>query len=215
MKETAMNNVIIFSNYDLVRFFLKRTIENITMMRPKRGNVAISVCYSLSELENNILTLDNPTIIFDIDDVSKFEQFRLFKIAKGKVNQDRLFLFTSEHEKSGSYTMLMQISSFLLSKTALQSQIEAMFYHLIFRSNNLPKAKVLMQASSSSSDRRERVGLTQRESEVCRHLLSGLSNKDISILLGISNKTVSSHRTNIYSKYQSKNLLELYSRLKV
>lgn len=208
-----MNNIVIFSHHDLVRTFLKGTVESIIMMSPKRSDVVISTCYSLQELESEILTKSHLTVIFDLDEVSKFEQFCIFKHAQRYINKNHLFLFTSESEVSTSYETLAQVSPFILSKTAPPSQIEAMLYQLIFCSKTSLKVKCSMPARSLN--RKERAGLTQRESEICRHLLSGLSNKDISILLGISNKTVSSHRTNIYNKYQSKNLLELYSRFKV
>ncbi|WP_145523206.1 helix-turn-helix transcriptional regulator [Yersinia rohdei] len=208
-----MNNVIIFSQYDLVRFYLKKAIENISIMRSKRGNVSIRICYSLSEFENEIQEQDNPIIIFDLDGIEKFEQFRLFKLAKEKVSHCRLFLFTSESEGSGSYTTLKQVSPFILSKTASQSQIETMFYQLIFCFKAVQKTKI--SAEKTLCTHKDKTALTHRESEICRHLLSGLSNKEIGILLGISNKTVSSHRTNIYGKYQAKNLIELYSRVKI
>jgi DNA-binding NarL/FixJ family response regulator len=42
--------------------------------------------------------------------------------------------------------------------------------------------------------------LTRRQSEVCALLVQGHSNKEIARLLGISNRTVEDHRTEIFRR---------------
>ncbi len=57
---------------------------------------------------------------------------------------------------------------------------------------------------------RERVSkLTVRERQVFDHLVSGLSNKEIAIKLGISPRTVEIHRARVMQKIQARNLVEL------
>lgn len=51
--------------------------------------------------------------------------------------------------------------------------------------------------------------LSNRENAVLRFLLKGLSNRKISELLSISEKTVSTYKSRILTKYNVKNLLEL------
>jgi DNA-binding NarL/FixJ family response regulator len=50
--------------------------------------------------------------------------------------------------------------------------------------------------------------LTHKEEEVLNLLCEGLSNKKIAKILGMSEKTVKSHLTNIYSKLNVKSRLE-------
>jgi DNA-binding NarL/FixJ family response regulator len=45
------------------------------------------------------------------------------------------------------------------------------------------------------------LSLTPRESEVLENILSGLSNKEIATLLGLSEKTVKAHCTAIFKKF--------------
>jgi DNA-binding CsgD family transcriptional regulator len=46
----------------------------------------------------------------------------------------------------------------------------------------------------------EKSGLTQKEKEVLRHLVKGVSNKRIAAVMKISPGTVNTHLDNIYSK---------------
>lgn len=51
--------------------------------------------------------------------------------------------------------------------------------------------------------------LTERERQTLKLIVEGKSNKEIALLLGISPKTVSVHRTNIMSKLDVQNTVEL------
>ncbi len=57
--------------------------------------------------------------------------------------------------------------------------------------------------------RTETLQLTQREKELIRHLATGLSNREIGELLFISEKTVATHRKNIFRKTNVNNLVKL------
>ncbi|EEP95670.1 LuxR-family transcriptional regulatory protein [Yersinia aldovae ATCC 35236] len=56
--------------------------------------------------------------------------------------------------------------------------------------------------------------LTDKESAILKKILAGETNKKIANSLFISEKTVCSHRSKIYSKFGVRTLSELYSRLK-
>ena len=55
----------------------------------------------------------------------------------------------------------------------------------------------------------EHKNLTQREIQIIKAIAQGLSNKEISDQLYISDRTVNSHRTNILAKMKVKNSVEL------
>ena len=57
--------------------------------------------------------------------------------------------------------------------------------------------------------KRKLSGLTKREIEIIRLLSDGLSNQKIASQLGISHRTVDTHRTNIMQKVKVKNVAEL------
>jgi len=55
--------------------------------------------------------------------------------------------------------------------------------------------------------------LSNRESEVIKHLLQGKSNKLIALSLGVSDRTVEFHLKNIYTKFQVSSRIELILKL--
>ncbi len=68
---------------------------------------------------------------------------------------------------------------------------------------------VIGQPLRRLEERRESLGLSAREREVCLHLVQGLSNQEIADRLFISPGTVKNHVYNIYEKTQVKNRVEL------
>ncbi len=51
--------------------------------------------------------------------------------------------------------------------------------------------------------------LTDRQQAVCDLLIQGLSNKEISVRLGISRRTVEEHRAEVFRKIGVRNAVEL------
>jgi len=65
------------------------------------------------------------------------------------------------------------------------------------------------KAGDFTDKKRKLTGLTKREIEIIRLLSDGLSNQKIAGQLGISHRTVDTHRTNIMQKVKVKNVAEL------
>jgi two-component system response regulator FixJ len=64
--------------------------------------------------------------------------------------------------------------------------------------------------AAEQTDARRRIGrLTDRELEVLRLLVNGMLNKQVAAQLGISPRTVETHRANIMRKTRTENLPEL------
>ncbi|MDH3526329.1 MAG: response regulator [Gammaproteobacteria bacterium] len=51
--------------------------------------------------------------------------------------------------------------------------------------------------------------LTQREREVMKYVVQGMSNKDLAAHLGVSNRTIEVHRSNVMKKMQADSLPDL------
>jgi len=51
--------------------------------------------------------------------------------------------------------------------------------------------------------------LTERETLILRQLAQGKSNKIIACELGLNNKTISTYKTKIFQKLESKNLVDI------
>lgn len=76
------------------------------------------------------------------------------------------------------------------------------------------KAVELDRAMRDAHRRRERAeralsALSKREKQVLQMLLGGMSNKHVSLQLGLSDKTVATHRSRILVKFGVQSLLEL------
>lgn len=70
--------------------------------------------------------------------------------------------------------------------------------------------KVLQEYSQNGNSSNENVfDLTEREEQVLHLIVDGKSNKEIALHLGISPKTVSVHRTNIMTKLNVQNTVDL------
>lgn len=78
-----------------------------------------------------------------------------------------------------------------------------------FLTSNITQ-EVLQEYSQASRNGKEHEHyLTDRERQVLQLIVEGKSNKEIALVLGISPKTVSVHRTNIMSKLDVQNTVEL------
>ena len=79
----------------------------------------------------------------------------------------------------------------------------------VFLTNNITQ-EVLQDYSQNGRNSKEYEHLlTERERQVLQLVVEGKSNKEIALMLGISPKTVSVHRTNIMSKLDVQNTVEL------
>ena len=65
------------------------------------------------------------------------------------------------------------------------------------------------KAGDFNGKKRKLSGLTDREVQIIKLLSDGLSNQKIANKLGISHRTVDTHRTNIMQKVKVKNVAEL------
>jgi DNA-binding NarL/FixJ family response regulator len=75
--------------------------------------------------------------------------------------------------------------------------------------SQLMVSSYINKAGDFASEKKKTSGLTNREVEIVRLLSDGLSNHKIASQLGISPRTVDTHRTNIMQKLKVKNVAEL------
>jgi DNA-binding NarL/FixJ family response regulator len=78
-----------------------------------------------------------------------------------------------------------------------------------FLTSNITQEFLQEYSQSGRNNRSDEQHLTERERQVLQLITEGNSNKEIALELGISPKTVSVHRTNIMSKLNVQNTVEL------
>ncbi|NLP32533.1 Transcriptional regulatory protein uhpA [Oligella ureolytica] len=69
--------------------------------------------------------------------------------------------------------------------------------------------KNIVYEKNSKSPAAAVIGLTKREESICKLVVQGCSNKEISSRLLISERTVETHRANIFRKLSVHNAAEL------
>ena len=79
----------------------------------------------------------------------------------------------------------------------------------VFLTSNLTQEVFQEYSQPGSNGKENDQHLTERERQVLELIVEGNSNKEIALDLGISPKTVSVHRTNIMSKLNVQNTVEL------
>jgi len=78
-----------------------------------------------------------------------------------------------------------------------------------FLTSNITQEVLQEYSQSGRNNKTDEGHLTERERQVLQLITAGNSNKEIALELGISPKTVSVHRTNIMSKLNVQNTVEL------
>lgn len=92
-------------------------------------------------------------------------------------------------------------SSFIISA------IEKVLNHGVFLSDRFKKE--LKDLKADVDQPKENIQLTRREKEVLKEILKGKSNRAIGDSLFITEKTVEHHKSNLYLKFEAKNIATL------
>ena len=78
--------------------------------------------------------------------------------------------------------------------------------------NRFNDYKENMEMDNKKETIEEYINLTRSEKQILSYLLSGKTNKEISLILDISLNTVNNHVANIYEKSDVKNRVELVNK---
>lgn len=203
-----MPNIIIFSQYDLIRYFFNEIISEIFNNKSDEPDVSITICYSLSEFHESISQVDNARIILDADNLNKFDLLYIFSLISNKTKKSNVFLFIKEQNALNFLGEMRRLPTVFLYKNAPLELLKRMLQDFIL------ERRVKKRDLKISSKLKGDCPLTPREKEVMHLILTGISNADIAKLLNISHKTASAHRMKIYRKYNVNNLMGLYVQFK-
>ncbi|MGP2423773.1 helix-turn-helix domain-containing protein [Yersinia sp. 2538 StPb PI] len=205
-----MRDVIIYSGSDLIRFALRQITEPIVFTQRSEFSVTLKVCTTLPEFESLISNSFNPVVIFDIDNVSMFDQFRVFKLIDKMVKKKSLILYSKERGLSVDYSFSKKTDVVYLCKATDIQKIESAIYDCLYcQGSLLNELPTIYQCTKFKSSK-----LTKREKEILPCLLSGMSNENMSMIFDISKATISAHKMNIFKKYCVTSLAQLYFKYK-
>lgn len=205
-----MRDVIIFSGSDLIRFALRQIIEPVIVTQPSVVSATIKVCSTLLELESLVLNSHNPLVIFDVDNISMFDQFRFFKLIEQSVNKKSLILYSKDIGLSNDYAFSNKIYIVYLPKKTEIPKIEIIIRDCLYGQESSLSEQFRIHPRTKPKS----LKLTKREKQILSCLLTGMSTEEISILFGISKSTINTHKMHIFKKYGVSNLAQFYYKYK-
>ncbi|CQJ05224.1 response regulator transcription factor [Yersinia frederiksenii] len=192
--------VIVISDCGLTNLSLNIIVQGMKLIVGMGRNIKVeSYCSVRNEnIYNQLNTRD--VIILDVDNIPPVIVLKTIAQIRESNPQAYIMVFCRKNEQSEDFVFLSAISDGTLCKTASIEQIENLIIKLL-SSRKTPK--IFDKSDLMQQIRRQ---LTRRENEVLEYLLLGLTNGDISKMLGMKYKTASAHRRNIYSKLSVKEI---------
>ena len=205
-KMHAHIKVIILSNYILLSDGIERIIEtaqDISVVDKKT---------SINTTINSLRKLIPDVIIID-DDIYKMETRNLFHFIEINNLPTKILLLTNGCDEDTVLNGLSIGAHGFLPKHSSSSDvinaIRAVKREEVWATRRL-MSKFINQYSRFANDSNN---LTKREQEVTQLIVQGLSNKEISDSLFISEKTVKSHITRIFTKTNVNSRIKLALKL--
>ncbi|AOY00027.1 response regulator [Jeongeupia sp. USM3] len=195
-------SIIIIDDHPIVSFSLKLLFErddDIEVTLATDDNTA-----AIQHLRNNGADL----VILDIE-LPGADGFQVMKQIQHLDPRIKVLFLSSKKESVYASRAFMAGASGFISKEEGMDRIAMAAKSILagytaFSPQALQAARTAEKKGLGSA-----VPLTDREISIVRHLISGLSNKDIGERLFISNKTVSAHKANIYAKLGIHSVAEL------
>ena len=103
-------------------------------------------------------------------------------------------------------------SGYVLKRSGRREMLNAIrqvYEQGVFLTSNITQEVLQEYSQAGRNGKYDEQRLTDREYQILQLIVEGKSNKEIALKLGISPKTVSVHRTNIMSKLNVQNTVEL------
>ena len=201
MSETAAIRVMIVDDHDIVRNGLVNMLEAFDELQlvaeAANGEEAIRICAS-HDVDVILMDLVMPVM----DGVTAINHIRA---DYPDIQIIALTTFKEEHLVQGA--LQAGAISYLLKNVSIDELARAIHEAYVGRSVLAPEAtQVLITAATQPPAPGH--DLTEREREVLRLLVEGLSNQEIGDRLVISHSTVKNHVSNILSKLNAANRAE-------
>lgn len=202
-------NFIVFSEDNLLKFALSNLLSEIRKLPTyQKVNFILTDVIDLNEVFRSLSKNENSSlIIFDFDAVFFSEKIRVIeKIAKLHRTVKTVAICSHWDYKHNAY-FYNTFCDIVLKRNDPVEIYSSIINH---------ELNILLAKESNESYRRKEknalhyLSLSSRESEILKLIMKGRSSSEISDLLFISVKTVSTHRSNIYAKFNVRSISELY-----
>jgi two-component system response regulator FimZ (fimbrial Z protein) len=203
-------SVIIMDEHPIVRM-------SIEVLLQKNKNIEVVMKTDDSrEVINYMRTHTVDLVILDIE-LPSIDGFTLLKRIKSIQADTRILFLSSKSERFYAGRAIQAGANGFVSKRKEQEDIYHAVEMLLSGYSFFPSETLeLISNPTSRKGGTDDMPLSNREITVLRYLANGLSNKEIAEQLLLSNKTISAHKSNIFSKLHVSSIVELidYARVK-
>ncbi|MGB3253950.1 fimbria biosynthesis transcriptional regulator FimZ [Buttiauxella gaviniae] len=203
-------SVIIMDEHPIVRI-------SIEVLLQKNKNIDVVMKTDDSrEVVNYMRSNPVDLVILDIE-LPSIDGFTLLKRIKSIQADTRVLFLSSKSERFYAGRAIQAGANGFVSKRKEQEDIYHAVEMLLAGYSFFPSETLeLISNPGSRSGVTDDTPLSNREITVLRYLANGLSNKEIAEQLLLSNKTISAHKSNIFSKLHVSSIVELidYARVK-
>ena len=203
-------SVIIMDEHPIVRM-------SIEVLLQKNKNIDVVMKTDDSrEVVNYMRSNPVDLVILDIE-LPSIDGFTLLKRIKSIQADTRILFLSSKSERFYAGRAIQAGANGFVSKRKEQEDIYHAVEMLLAGYSFFPSETLeLISNPGSRNGVTDDTPLSNREITVLRYLANGLSNKEIAEQLLLSNKTISAHKSNIFSKLHVSSIVELidYARVK-
>ena len=204
-----MINVCIAESIPMIQYAIRTYFSNHSQIK------ITSILDNFEELISNMSNNNFNVLVVDLS-IENFESIKKLKKLAKEYTQTNIIILTALSEKMyAPIAMKIGISAFLSKKITLQELERAIikvYDGYVIYSENIKKNLSNFKALSLTDGFYKK--LSNRELEVLRFLSEGKKNKEISNLLFIDEKTVSTYKLRLQSKLHVNNLIDLINKAK-
>lgn len=204
-----MIKIIIADNQPVVRFGIKSYFKNHSEINTT-GEV-----YDFTEVLDTLKTKDVDVLVLDLE----FEGLKSVNVVKSLVKdfpKTKVVIYTNLSETMYAPNLLKTGVAGFIHKTETLEGLEAGIIRVskgevVF--SEAVKRSIELAAKLHKSERLYRK-LSTRELEVLRYLSGGKKNHEISQILGLNEKTISTYKLRLLNKLNVTNLVDLVNKAK-
>ena len=201
-----MIRVLVADDHAILRDGIRSILES------QEDIVVVGEASDGAEAVEFVSNLQPDLVLMDIS-MPKTNGLEATRLIKERFPQVKVLILTQHDNREYIAPALgAGASGYVLKRSGRREMLNALrqvYEQGTFLTSNITQEVFQEYVPASRNGKEEEHHLTDRERQVLQLVVEGKSNKEIAMVLGISPKTVSVHRTNIMSKLDVQNTVEL------